>query len=207
ARSAPATPTVGSWSGSPMFRRSAGTAVVHSPCPTHVDRSCGWRAMSTPEHAAGSAIGQEPVAIVGIACLLPGADTPEQFWANLRSGADLRRPGGREVFGTDETVPGGWGDPEHRVTATRGGFVTEPPIDLSGLRIPAETLHRLDKVVRWPLHTVRRALADAGIAEDSPVLARTGLILGNYAFPTEASVRACVPLVREAVSTGLRQAG
>ncbi|MGC4893660.1 beta-ketoacyl synthase N-terminal-like domain-containing protein [Micromonospora sp. DT31] len=163
--------------------------------------------MSTPEHVAGTSTGQEPVAIVGISCLLPGAETPEQFWANLRSGADLRRPGGREVFGTDESVPGGWGDPEHRVTATRGGFVTEPTIDLTGLRIPAAKLNRLDKVVRWPLYTARRALADAGIGEDSPVLARTGVILGNYAFPTESSVRACLPLVREAVTAGLRQAG
>lgn len=163
--------------------------------------------MSTPEHVAGTSTGQEPVAIVGVSCLLPGADSPEQFWANLRSGADLRRPGSREVFGTDETVPGGWGDPEHRVTATRGGFVTEPTIDLTGLRIPAETLDRLDKVVRWPLHTARRALADAGIGEDSPVLARTGVVLGNYAFPTESSVRACVPLVRQAVTSGLRRAG
>ncbi|WBB78426.1 beta-ketoacyl synthase N-terminal-like domain-containing protein [Micromonospora sp. WMMD882] len=163
--------------------------------------------MSTPEHVAGTSTGQEPVAIVGVSCLLPGADSPEQFWANLRSGADLRRPGGREVFGTDETVPGGWGDPEHRVTATRGGFVTEPTIDLTGLRIPAETLGRLDKVVRWPLHTARRALADAGIGEDSPALARTGVVLGNYAFPTESSVRACLPLVRDAVTAGLRQAG
>ncbi|GII63046.1 type I polyketide synthase [Sphaerisporangium krabiense] len=161
--------------------------------------------MSTPEHVADT--GQEPVAIVGIACLLPGADTPEQFWANLRSGVDLRRPGGREMFGTDDAVPGGWGDPEHRVTATRGGFVTEPPIDLTGLRVPAATLDRLDKVVRWPLHTARRALADAGIAEDAAVLARTGVILGNYAFPTETSVRACVPLVRNAVTAGLRRAG
>ncbi|MEU5692910.1 beta-ketoacyl synthase N-terminal-like domain-containing protein [Actinosynnema sp. NPDC020468] len=147
----------------------------------------------------------EPVAIVGVACLLPGAHSPEEFWSGLLEGADHRVDGGPEVFGTDPSVPGGWGDDRHRVTATRGGFVTEPEIDLTGLRLPAEELHGLGKVVRWPLHVVRRALADAGLAEDD--LGRTGLVLGNYSFPTEQSVRLCVPLIREAVSEGLRQAG
>ena len=39
------------------------------------------------------------------------------------------------------------------------------------------------------------------------VIDRTGLILGNYSFPTEQSSSMCVPLVREAVSAGLRSAG
>src|SRR5689334_18406709 len=125
-----------------------------------------------------------PIAVIGIACLLPGAASPDEFWANLVEGADLRRSGGREEFGTDPDVPGGWGDDAHRITATRGGFVTEPEIDLSGLHVPEEELNQFDRVVRWPLHVARTALADAGIDLSDPVLARTGLALGNYSFPT-----------------------
>ncbi|MFF2555350.1 beta-ketoacyl synthase N-terminal-like domain-containing protein [Nocardia sp. NPDC058058] len=148
-----------------------------------------------------------PIAIVGIGCLLPGATTPQQFWDNLLTGADLRRPGGAETFGTDPATPGGWGDETHGITSVRGGFVTEPVMDHEGLRIDAQTVEDLGAVVRWPLYAIRQALTDAGIAEDDPVLERTGLVLGNYSFPTEESVRLCLPFFEEGVSRGLRQAG
>jgi len=32
----------------------------------------------------------EPIAIIGLACLFPGATTPESFWQNLLAGADSR---------------------------------------------------------------------------------------------------------------------
>ncbi|MCI0385749.1 polyketide synthase, partial [Streptomyces sp. CNQ085] len=149
----------------------------------------------------------EPVAIVGTACLLPGAHSPEEFWTGLLAGADHRTEGGPEIFGTGPDVPGGWGDPDHHVTAVRGGFVTEPAIDLEGLRLPSDHLAGLDRVVRWSVHTVRQALADAGLGARPGALARTGLVLGNYAFPTEQSVRLCVPPVRQAVTEGLSRAG
>ncbi|HEX6076922.1 MAG TPA: beta-ketoacyl synthase N-terminal-like domain-containing protein, partial [Micromonosporaceae bacterium] len=148
-----------------------------------------------------------PIAIVGSACLLPGADSPERFWANLMAGSDERSEGGPEVFGTDPATPGAWGDAEHHIAATVGGFVREPDIDLSGLRLPAERVAALGAVVRWPLHVARRALADAGVGLDDPVLARTGLLLGNYPFPTAESVARCVPLIRDGVAEGLREAG
>lgn len=161
--------------------------------------------MSTA-HRGASGCG-EPVAIVGMACLLPGAGSPEAFWDGLIAGADHRIEGGPDVFGTDPTVPGGWGDAEHRITTTRGGFVREPKIDLTGLRLPADELAGLGRVVRWSLHTVREALADAGLDRATERFARTGLVLGNYSFPTEESVGLCVPQTRDAVTEGLARAG
>ncbi|MEU1205271.1 beta-ketoacyl synthase N-terminal-like domain-containing protein [Nocardia sp. NPDC005825] len=148
-----------------------------------------------------------PIAIVGIGCLLPGANTPQQFWDNLLAGADLRRAGTADTFGADPATPGAWGDETHGITSVRGGFVTEPEMDHDGLRIDAQTLEGLGAVVRWPLYAIRQALADAGIAEDDPALARTGLVLGNYSFPTEQSVGLCLPMFRTGVSRGLRLAG
>ncbi|MEU3201706.1 beta-ketoacyl synthase N-terminal-like domain-containing protein [Streptomyces sp. NPDC006996] len=142
-----------------------------------------------------------------MACLLPGAHTPQEFWEGLLAGDDHRTEGGQEVFGTDPGTPGGWGDAEHRITATRGGFVQEPQIDLEGLHIAADELASLDRVARWSLHVARQALADAGVTERSQSLARTGLVLGNYSFPTDSSVRLCTPQVRQAVTEGLARAG
>jgi len=42
--------------------------------------------------AASDRVDAGPVAIIGMACRLPGADTPEQFWANLAAGIDSVRP-------------------------------------------------------------------------------------------------------------------
>ncbi|WP_100444516.1 beta-ketoacyl synthase N-terminal-like domain-containing protein [Glycomyces xiaoerkulensis] len=161
--------------------------------------------MSTAHRVASG--GNEPVAIVGMACLLPGADSPEQFWDGLIAGADHRTEGGRDVFGTDPDTPGGWGDDEYPITTTRGGFVAEPEIDLTGLAVPADDLAGQDRVVRWSLHTVRQALADAGLDRASERLGRTGLVLGNYSFPTDSSVDLCVPQIRRAVTEGLARAG
>ncbi|WP_433665947.1 beta-ketoacyl synthase N-terminal-like domain-containing protein [Nocardia sp. CA-136227] len=148
-----------------------------------------------------------PIAIVGIGCLLPGANSPQQFWANLLAGADLRQEGTADTFGANPATPGAWGDETHGITSVRGGFVTEPEMDHDGLRIDAQTVEGLGAVVQWPLYAIRQALADAGIAEDDPALDRTGLVLGNYSFPTEQSVRLCLPMFREGVSRGLRLAG
>ncbi|MEJ2888519.1 beta-ketoacyl synthase N-terminal-like domain-containing protein [Actinomycetospora aeridis] len=154
-----------------------------------------------------TATDREPVAVVGLSCLLPGAHTPVEFWETLRDGADRRTDGGHDRFGTDPSVPGGWGDDAHRVTAVRGGFVTEPDVDLTGLHLPAETLAGRDRVVRWSLHTARQALADAGLRPGDPRLARTGIALGNYSFPTASSSALTLPLVRDAVREGLRRGG
>lgn len=147
-----------------------------------------------------SELNDTPIAIVGIGCLLPGAHTPEEFWSALKAGADHRTDGD---FGTGPDVPGGWGDDQHRVTALRGGNVTEPEIDLGGLRVAEAELAALGRVARWPIHVIRQALADAGVTE----LGRTGLVLGNYSFPTEESVARCLPLIHRAVDEGLRSGG
>lgn len=148
-----------------------------------------------------------PIAIVGIGCLLPGASSPAQFWDNLLAGADLRREGGAAEFGADPDRPGGWGDEEHGITSRRGGFVDDPGTDLDGLRVPARTVEELGAVARWPVHAIRQALADAGIGAHDPILDRTGLVLGNYSFPTEESSRLTLPLLQAGVRKGLREAG
>ncbi|KQV19129.1 MULTISPECIES: type I polyketide synthase [unclassified Kitasatospora] len=144
-------------------------------------------------------------AIVGLSCLFPGAGTPEEFWQNLSGGVDSRREGGTEVFGPaadprDE-------DPAHRIYCSKGGFVTGFEFDPSGYLLDADRLARLDRVFHWSLHVAREALRDSGYADRTEVLARTGLILGNYSFPTPSSAEISLPLVDQAVLEGLRLAG
>ncbi|MCK8679980.1 beta-ketoacyl synthase N-terminal-like domain-containing protein [Streptomyces lichenis] len=144
-------------------------------------------------------------AIVGLSCLFPGAGSPAEFWRNLRAGTDSRAEGGERVFGPG--IDARDADPRHAVYCTRGGFVTDFAFDPEGFLLDPGHLAGLDRIFHWSLHVAREALRDSGQLERPGVLERTGLILGNYSFPTPASAGVSVPLVREAVLEGLRRAG
>ncbi|WP_405596977.1 hypothetical protein OG741_12350 [Streptomyces sp. NBC_01410] len=144
-------------------------------------------------------------AIVGLSCLFPGAETPAEFWQNLRTGADSRKEGGEEVFGP--ALDARDTDPQHGIYCSRGGFITDFDFDPSGYLLDPGHLAGLDRIFHWSLHVAREALRDSGHADRPEILARTGLILGNYSFPTPTSAEVSVPLVQEAVLEGLRVAG
>ncbi|HET6359879.1 beta-ketoacyl synthase N-terminal-like domain-containing protein, partial [Streptomyces sp.] len=144
-------------------------------------------------------------AIVGLSCLFPGAETPAEFWQNLRTGADSRKEGGEEVFGP--ALDARDTDPQHGIYCSRGGFITDFDFDPSGYLLDPGHLAGLDRIFHWSLHVAREALRDSGNADRPEILARTGLILGNYSFPTPTSAEVSVPLVQEAVLEGLRGAG
>ncbi|WP_035848089.1 type I polyketide synthase [Kitasatospora azatica] len=142
-------------------------------------------------------------AIVGLSCLFPGAATPDAFWQNLSTGTDSRTEGGAAVFGPAAAHT----DPQHRIYCTKGGFVRDFSFDPTGYQLRPERLAGLDPVFHWSLHVAREALRDSGHADSAALLPRTGLVLGNYSFPTPGSARISVPLVDEAVREGLRRAG
>lgn len=124
-----------------------------------------------------------PIAIVGRACLLPGAHSPEALWSNVRSGTDsvAEAPEGR--WGVDASrIRCAAEDPQpDRVWTDRGGYVRDLSFDAEGFDVPASTLAGLDPVFLWALHTGRAALRDAGL-QRAPE--RTGAIFGNLGFPT-----------------------
>ncbi|MGR8007750.1 beta-ketoacyl synthase N-terminal-like domain-containing protein [Streptomyces hypolithicus] len=144
-------------------------------------------------------------AIVGLSCLFPGAEKPAEFWQNLRAGTDSRGEGGEQVFGP--ALDPRDTDPQHGIYCTRGGFITGFDFDPSGYLLDPGHLSGLDRIFHWSLHVAREALRDSGHLDRPEILGRTGLILGNYSFPTPTSAEVSVPLVQEAVLEGLRRAG
>ncbi|MFH1462932.1 MAG: beta-ketoacyl synthase N-terminal-like domain-containing protein [Pseudomonadota bacterium] len=123
-----------------------------------------------------------PIAIVGRACVLPGAHSPCALWEAVRDGRDLLAT----------VPPDRWGVPRERIFCDpgedsrdrtwceRGGYVTGFQFDASGYGIPASDLLPLDPLFHLALHTCREALRDCG-ASGGP---RAGAILGNLGFPT-----------------------
>ena len=110
-----------------------------------------------------SAMGFEPIAIVGQSCTLPGALTPQALWANVLAGTS-----------SIASVPAGrWGVPHDRIMGTvaqsadrtwsdKGGYVSGFQFDATGTAVPADHLRALDPLFQLTLQGVRDALRSAG---------------------------------------------
>lgn len=130
----------------------------------------------------------EAIAIVGRACVLPGALSPEALWDKVSKGQDLvsSAPVGRwgvsqaEIMGTpQESADRSWSD--------RGGYVSgfEQIFDPSGFEISEAEVRGLDPLFHWLLHTGRQALSQV----HSVPKQRAGAIIGNLGFPTQSMSR------------------
>ena len=128
-----------------------------------------------------------PIAVVGRACLLPGASSPSALWDLVQSGrsAVTMVPPGR--FGIDpDLVRGTTTHAVDKTWSTRGGYVVEAVgSDFPG----AAEAAALDPLFGWTLSCAHRALSDAGFSAGVPPNLRAGTVLGNLSFPTEAMTR------------------
>src|SRR6266704_1521023 len=121
----------------------------------------------------------EPVAIVGMGCRLPGGcDTPEAYWHMLRNGVDAtaefpaERADAQAVYDPDPEAPG-------KAYTIRGGFLDrvdrfEP--EVFGIS-PREALG-MDPQQRILLEVCWEALERAGYAPDRLQNSRTGVYIG-----------------------------
>lgn len=141
----------------------------------------------------------EKVAVVGLSCLFPDAQTPEAFWENLMAQKDS----------TDTLIPEDLGglDPQaflssdganpDRAYSLRGGYIRNFKFDAAGYRVSAETLKTLDPAVQASLYTARQALLDSGYLNQAEALAHCGVVLGNLAFPTRFSNQLFAPIYQQ----------
>ncbi len=123
-----------------------------------------------------------PIAIVGQACVLPGALNPEQLWSAVAEGRDLvsNAPDGRWGIARERILTG---DPSHsddRAWSDRGGYVRgfEDAFNAEGFAVDADHIRRLDPLFQWILHTGREAIGQAKRT------GRTGAVIGNLSFPS-----------------------
>ena len=135
-----------------------------------------------------------PIAIVGRACLLPGAHTPEALWDAVAQGRDLTssvppdrwRVPVQDILGSPPE--GSQGPAEDQAWCDRGGYVRgfAERFDPEGFAIPAARIRQLDALTQWTLHTAREALNEV---RHRPPAERMGLIMGNLSFPSSGMSR------------------
>ena len=125
--------------------------------------------------AAGLGVVAEPVArpldvaIIGMACIYPGADGLGAYWANVVAGADAITDVPADRWRSD-AYPG--------VPSARGGFIQPVPFDALGYGIPPSSLASIEPVQLLALEVAARAVADAGYADRSFDSERTSVIFG-----------------------------
>lgn len=148
----------------------------------------------------------DKIAIVGAACLFPGAETPEAYWRNLVANKDSRVFAGAEQMGRDPQLYFDANkDAKDKYYCTLGGYIQDFRFDPEGYALAAERLAALDVSAQWSLHVAREALRDAGYLGNAEVLRRCGAIVGNLSFPTRASNPLFLPIYHQAMSAPLQQ--
>lgn len=126
----------------------------------------------------------EPIAVVGIGCRLPGADSPETYWQLLRDGVDAIKeiPGDRwEVDEFYDPEPGKPG----KMSTRWGGFLEQvDKFDPGFFGISPREVERMDPQQRLVMEVVWETLENAGIAPDSLAGSQTGVFvgIGNYDY-------------------------
>ncbi len=102
-----------------------------------------------------------PVAIVGMACIYPGAPELADFWANIVSGVDSVTEVPRERWNPDIYYDGSSmsGD---KTPSKWGGFVPKIAFDPLSFGIPPKSLASIEPTQLLSLEVARRALDDAG---------------------------------------------
>ncbi|SOX53027.1 KR domain-containing protein [Mycobacterium ahvazicum] len=127
----------------------------------------------------------EPIAVVGMACRLPGGiDSPEQFWDLLcerRSGiveVPPERWDADALYNEDHTVPG-------TICNRQGGFLSgwQPDeFDAEFFAIPPREAAAMDPQQRLFLEVAWEALEDAGIPPHTLQGTQTGVFVGVTAY-------------------------
>jgi len=128
----------------------------------------------------------EPIAIVGLGGVLPGAATLDDFWSVVEAGVDTASdpPPDRWCLALDRAYSTDQAQPD-RVHSRRACFVRDFQLDLHGIDLPSDLIESLDPMVHLALHAGRQAWQES--ATDAVDPARVGVMLGNIVLPTASA--------------------
>ncbi|MDB5307683.1 MAG: beta-ketoacyl synthase [Gemmataceae bacterium] len=130
-------------------------------------------------------VNDNDIAVVGMACVFPGATTLREYWANIVNAVDAvgAPPPGRWRGSSNFRLPA---DHEAFIPADRGGYLPADFLfDPVRYGVQPHLAAHGDPDQFLALHLVDQALGDARVAADNPVRARTDVILGRGGYPTE----------------------
>ncbi|MEU7581665.1 beta-ketoacyl synthase N-terminal-like domain-containing protein [Streptomyces sp. NPDC041068] len=146
-----------------------------------------------------------PVAIVGMGCRLPGAESVDELWGVIEANADTVLPVPADRFDVGDcydSTPMTRG----RTVSRHGGFLADPfGFDAAFFGISPVEARAMDPQQRLLLHVVWEALESAGIRPSRLAGSRGGVFVGQATSEyAEADPRTHDPDVRSMVGSRLR---
>ncbi|NJR67768.1 MAG: beta-ketoacyl synthase [Synechococcales cyanobacterium CRU_2_2] len=159
----------------------------------------------------------EQIAVIGLSCLFPDAENPEQFWQNLVQGKDSTSDATIDEFGVDPKIFRGEGKENPDQTySLKGGFIRDFRFDASGYAIAPKTLAGLDPIAQASLYVARQALQNSGYWETawgeslqtntpSALRDKCGVILGNLSLPLHHSNRLFGPMYQAGIAPAVQE--
>ncbi|KPI07566.1 6-deoxyerythronolide-B synthase [Actinobacteria bacterium OK074] len=147
------------------------------------------------------------IAVVGMACMFPGAPDVASFWANVLGGHDA----------VTEVPAERWDPAVHydeqgdgATTSKWGGFLPRIPFDPLSYGIPPASLGHIEPVQLLALEAARRALENAGYGDKGRSFdrARTSVVFGAEAgsdLSNATTLRAVLPAYYGKVPDGVEE--
>ncbi|QLE59065.1 polyketide synthase [Nostoc sp. TCL26-01] len=148
----------------------------------------------------------EKIAIIGLSCLFPDANNPEQFWQNLTEQKDSTSSVTVEEMGVDPTI---FYDPvkgkPDKIYFLKGGFIRNFKFDASEYNLPSEFVESLDNTFKWSLYAAKQAIQHSGYWGNQDVLSKCGVILGTLSLPTKVSHQLISPIYRQTIEPAVAE--
>ncbi|MDN3356375.1 type I polyketide synthase [Actinomadura sp. DC4] len=180
-------------------------AALHEEVTTGATRLLASAAGERPPEEA--AAGPLDIAIVGMACVYPGAGDLDAFWSNVVGGVDAVTEVPAERWDTGLYYdPEAVTQPRGRTPSRWGGFIPPVPFDALEYGIPPASLGSIEPVQLLALEVAARSLRDAGYADRAFDRERTSVIFGAEAgsgLSAAYSLRSALPAYAGEVPPGL----
>ncbi len=148
----------------------------------------------------------QSVAIIGMAGEFPSSPNLDRYWENILNNVDTARrpPDGRWLLDPESVYHPEIGRPD-RVYSQKACFLdAEPdPAQLGKLAVDPDALRDLDPMFRLLLRVGLQTLADTSGEQADP--ARSGVIIGNLALPSEKASQLARHLLGRAFTERLSQ--
>jgi len=130
--------------------------------------------------ANGRLLRADPIAIVGMACRVPGAETPERLWQLLRDGSTAIREVPADRWDVDAWYDADPAVPGRAITRCAGFLDHVDMFDAGYFGILEREAERTDPQHRLVLEVACEALDDAGLTHKRLRGSRTGVFVASY---------------------------
>ena len=119
----------------------------------------------------------EPIAVVGMGTILPGAQTPEEYWKLLKTGEDPKCEVPIERWDADRyTSPI---KQRYRSISRRGGFIRGYQYDWRSHKVPPKQVANANPLQFELLDAADRALKSSGYSGDKLPRDKVGVVVGS----------------------------